>query len=397
MKLKQFQRLALNVAITITGAAMLCCAVVGTVAAAVPLAPSPTKPSSVTTGRPEPVPIAFVYRDTVNGSAWTLSHEAGRKAVEAEFGARVSTIAVENVATASDADRVFAELLARGYKVIFATDPVHSKAALKAATTDYDIKVEQLLGTQSLINLRVYTIRHHEQAYLAGVIAAGSSTRLKLGFVASMPSPETMAEVNAFTLGAQSVNPRATTQLVWTGSRADVAAETRAAETLIRRGVDVMIATTDSGVALRVAAQYRPRKIGVMGWHAMPKTTTEDAAIATVALDWAPFYKTAVKESFSYLCTKTDTSRGYADGAIKVVGMSKPLPRAAQRRLQAVQSGLEKGDFQVFIGPIHASVGQPVLPARAVGDDAWRVSMNFLVRGVAVVNAGDSGRSGRAR
>ena len=95
-------------------ATTLLCAHTHAAPSAVPLAPTPTKPSAITTGRPEPVPIAFVYRDAVAESAWTLSHELARKAVEAEFGSRVSTIAVERVATASDADRVFRDLVTRG-------------------------------------------------------------------------------------------------------------------------------------------------------------------------------------------------------------------------------------------------------------------------------------------
>ena len=342
----------------------------------------PTKPVVTWTGRPEPVLIAFVYRDAIAESAWTQSHEQARKVVDAEFGARVHTIAVERVASAADSDRAFRDLAARGYKVIFATDPIHSDAAARMATADYDIKIEQAMGAQDLINMRVYAIRHFEQAYLAGIIAAGNSRTLKLGFVAPAATPGTLAEINAFTLGAQSVNKGATTQVVWAGSRSNPSADAGAAETLIKRGVDVLLATTDSSAVAQVAERRHKR---VVGWHADRSALAPRAHVATVTLDWAPFYKTAVKESFDYMCTKTDTSRGYREGAIKVIALSKSTSRAATARLQRVQSELARGEFQVFTGPIKSSANIVVLTDKVIGNEPWRKSMNFLLSGVTVV------------
>ncbi len=349
-------------------------------------APQPTKPAVAWTGRPEPVPIAFVYRDTVRDSAWTQSHELARKAVEAEFGSRVRTVVVERVASEADADKTFRDLAARGYKVFFATDPIHSEGAARVATADYDVKVEQASGARELINLRVYGIRHFEQTYLAGIIAAGNSRSSKLGFVAGAKTPGALAEINAFTLGAQSVNSRATTQVIWTGSMSDAAADARAAETLIKRGVDVLIATTDSTTVAQVAERRRKR---VVGLHADRSAVAPHAHVATVALDWAPFYKTAVRESFDYLCTKTDTSRGYREGAIKVIGLTKSLSPAAKKRLDFVQAHLANGEFEVFTGPVRSSTNTVMLAERAIGDEPWRKSMNFLVRGVTVLAPND--------
>ena len=353
-----------------------------------PSPPQPTKLVVATTGRPEPVLIAFVYRDAVTESAWTRSHELARKAVDTEFGARVHTITVERVATAADSLSVFRDLAARGYKVIFATDPVHSDAAAKAAAADYYMKIEQAMGTQELINMRVYSIRHFEQAYLAGIIAAGNSATAKLGFVAASATPAAMAEVNAFTLGAQSVNKRATTLVTWTGSRSNSAADADAAESLINRGADVLIATTDTTAAADVAERRGKR---IIGWHADQSARAPRAHVATVALDWTPFYKTAIKESFDYLCTKSDTSRGYREAAIKVVGLSKSLSNTARARLERVQSELARGEFQVFVGPIMGGSGvgtnDVVLADKIVGDESWRKSMKFLVRGVTAIAA----------
>ena len=95
--------------------------------------PQATRPQVITTGRPEPVPIAFIYRGAMADSPWAMSHELARKAVAAEFALRVETLAVERVDSASESDRGFRDLTRRGYKVFFATDALHADAAVRAA------------------------------------------------------------------------------------------------------------------------------------------------------------------------------------------------------------------------------------------------------------------------
>lgn len=350
-------------------------------ASVVPTAPAPTKSAAITLGRPEPVPIAFVYRDRVSEGAWSASHELARNALVKEFGGRIATVAVESVATATDADRVFAELVARGYKVIFATDAVHAAASAKVAAADFDVKIEQAMGTQTLINVRTFEIRHFEQAYLAGIIAAGNSRSRKLGVIAAVPTPAAMLAVNAFALGAQSVDRRVAVQLVWSGSAHDSAADTRAAERLISRGADVLLSTNDIDAVARVAERRKKR---VIGWHVDRAGVAPRAQVAALVLDWAPFYRVAVNESFSYFCSKGDASRGLKEGAIKIVGMSSTISGHARETLQRAQSGLERGQFQVFVRSEPARAGQTVR-AENGSDDAWRRAQTRLLRGVTVL------------
>ncbi len=352
-------------------------------ASSVPAAPLPTKSSAITLGRPEPVPIAFVYRDRVNESAWSASHEVARNALVKEFGGRISTIAVENVATTNDADRVFAELAARGYKVIFATDAVHAAASAKIAGADFDVKIEQAMGTQTLINVRTFEIRHFEQAYLAGVIAAGNSQSRKLGVVAAAPTPAALLEVNAFTLGAQSVDKWVKVELIWSGSGNNFSADSRAAERLISRGVDVLLSTNDSDAVARVAERRRQR---VIGWHVDRAAAAPRAQVAALVLDWVPFYRLAVNESFSYFCSKGDASRGLKEGAIKIVRLGNTISGRARDTLDRAQSAFQRGQLQVFARSRRAQMGQTVPAEHPQQDDAFRAAQKRLLPGVIVLD-----------
>ncbi len=349
------------------------------------LIPQATKPQRITTGRPEPVPIVFVYRGLIAQSTWARSHEAARKAITEEFSSRVQSIAVERVDTASDADRIFRELASRGYKVFFATDPLHADAAARVAAADYDVKVEQTVSGPILINMRTYAIRHVEQAYLAGIIAAGHTRSRKVGVVAPWAAPQSVAEVNAFALGAQSVDQRITTQVLWTGMRANAAVEIAAAQALTKRGADVLVATTDSS-AVAQWVESKQRRVRVIGWHVDQSSVAPRAQAAAVTLDWTPFYRTAVKESFDYWCTKSDTSRGFAEGAIKVVALSDAMSNAASTRLNKVQAALLRRDFEVFVGPLYSSTGAALLERGVVGDEAWQLAQRALLRAVTEIS-----------
>jgi basic membrane protein A and related proteins len=363
-------------------------------ASTVPTAPAPTRSSAITTGRPEPVPVAFVYRDRIVDSALAASHELARIAITKEYSGRVASIAVENVATASEADRVFRELVVRGYKVIFATDAVHAAASAKVAAADYDLKIEQVMGTQTLLNVRNYEIRHFEQAYLAGIIAAGQSTSRKLGVVAAMPTAASIGQINAFTLGAQSVDKRATTLVFWAGSTLDSQADSRGAEALIKRGADVLLSMTETDAAARVAEKQRKR---VIGWHVDRTTVAPRAQVAAVVLDWLPFYQSAVNESFSYLCTKSDASRGLREGAIKVIGLAPTLSPVASARLRQAQTELIADEFSPFAAAMRTESGA-VLPAKNTTlDEAWHAGRTQLLRGVSVVGTAPAVGLVRAR
>ena len=53
--------------------------------------------------------------------------------------------------------------------------------------------------------------------YLNGIVAGHVSKTKKLGFVAAKPIPQVLQNINSYTLGARSVDPSITTQVIFTG------------------------------------------------------------------------------------------------------------------------------------------------------------------------------------
>jgi len=200
-----------------------------------------------------PLKIAFAYVGPVGDGGWTFAHDNARKEVEKEFGSKVQTSFVEKVPEAADAERVFRDMASQGNKLIFGTTFGYMEPMLKVAADLKDVKFEHATGYKQADNMRTYDSRTYEGAYMAGVIAGGMTKTNTLGVVGSVPIPEVVRNINSFTLGAQSVNPKVKTKVVWVNEWFNPPKETEAAQSLINGGADVLMQNTDSSAVLQTA------------------------------------------------------------------------------------------------------------------------------------------------
>ncbi len=196
--------------------------------AAAPAAPA-ASPVAAAPAKPEPLKIAFAYVGPVGDGGWTFARDNARKAVEKEFGDKVVTSFVEKVPEAADAERVFRDMASQGNKLIFGTTFGYMEPMLKVAADLKDVKFEHATGYKQAENMRTYDSRTYEGAYMAGVIAGGMTKSNTLGVVGSIPIPEVIRNINSFTLGAQSVNPKVKTKVVWVNEWFNPPKETEAA------------------------------------------------------------------------------------------------------------------------------------------------------------------------
>src|SRR5204862_6735154 len=177
---------------------------------------------------------------------WTFAHDNARKAVEKEFGDKVVTTAAENVKEGPDAERVLRDMVGQGSKLVFGTTFGYMDYMLKVAADAKDVKFEHATGYKSAENMRTYDSRTYEGAYMAGVIAGGMTKTNVVGVVGSIPIPEVVRNINSFTLGAQSVNPKVKTKVVWVNEWVNPPKEAEAAQSLINGGADGLMQNTDS-------------------------------------------------------------------------------------------------------------------------------------------------------
>ena len=330
--------------------------------------------------KPEPLKIAFAYVGPPGDGGWTFAHDNARKALEKEYGDKIVTSFVEKVPEGADAERVFRDMVGQGNKLIFGTTFGYMEPMLKVAADAKDVKFEHATGYKQADNMRTYDSRTYQGAYMAGVIAGGMTKTNTIGVVGSIPIPEVIRNINSFTLGAQSVNPKVKTKVVWVNEWFNPPKETEAAQSLINGGADVLMQNTDSPAVLQTA-----EKAGkyAFGWDSDMTAYGPKAHLGSAVINWAPYYIKATKEALDGSWKGgTGAWWGVKEGAIDFVSISDKVPADLKTKLETVKAGLKDGTFEIWKGPITGADGKEVLAKDAVADDKFLGGINFYVKGV---------------
>ena len=362
-------------------AALVGCGKKEEAAPAVTPAPASAPASAAAAPKPEPLKIAFAYVGPVGDGGWTFAHDNGRKAVEKEFGDKVVTSFVEKVPEAADAERVFRDMVGQGNKLIFGTTFGYMEPMLKVAPDAKDVKFEHATGYKTAENMRTYDSRTYEGAYMVGVIAGSMTKTNTLGVVGSIPIPEVIRNINAFTLGAQSVNPKIKTKVVWVNEWFNPPKETEAATALINGGADVLMQNTDSPAVLKTAEEKGKR---AFGWDSDMTAYGPKAHLGSAVINWAPYYVSTVREVLEgkWKTSPTKIWWGVKEGAIDIVSIADDVPAEVKDKVAKVKAGLKDGSFAIWKGPITDNAGKVQVEKDKVADDEFLGGIKFYVKGV---------------
>ena len=343
-------------------------------------APAPAPVAAAPAPAAEPLKAAWIYVGPVGDAGWSFAHDLGRKAVEAEFGDKVKTTFVESVPEGADTERVLRDLVSQGNKMIFGTSFGFMEPMLKVAKDHPEVKFEHATGYKTADNMNVYDSRFYQDTYMAGIIAATMSKTGVLGFVGSFPIPEVLRNINAFTLGAQTVKPDIKTRVVWVNTWYDPTKETEAAQSLINGGADVLLQNTDSTAVLQTADKAGKR---AFGWDSDMSAFGGKAHLGSAIADWSHYYKKAIKDVLDGSWKGNQTTRwGVAEGANDLVKIADDVPAEAKDKVAAIKAKYKDGSFDVFTGPIVANDGGEKLAGGVKADDAWMGKIDFFVKGV---------------
>lgn len=366
-------------------ATALVAAVAGLAACSKQETPAPAPAPAPAAQAPAPAPaaqklkVAFAYVGPVGDGGWTFAHDNARKAVQQEFGDKIETSFVEKVPESADAERVMRDMVAQGNKLIFGTTFGYMEPMLKVAADHKDVKFEHATGYKTSENLRTYDSRTYEGAYMAGVIAGSMTKTNTLGVVGSIPIPEVVRNINSFTLGAQSVNPKVKTRVVWVGDWFNPPKETEAATSLINGGADILMQNTDSSAVLQTAEKMGKR---AFGWDSDMSNYGPKAHLGSAVINWEPYYKKAINDVLNNTWTTGQSWWGVKEGAIDFVSVAADVPDTAKQQLEKVKAGLKDGSLVIWKGPIADNTGKEILAKDAVADDKFLGGINFYVKGV---------------
>ncbi|ENV80768.1 MULTISPECIES: BMP family ABC transporter substrate-binding protein [Acinetobacter] len=327
----------------------------------------------------DPLKAAFVYIGPPGDHGWTYAHDQSRIRTEQDLKGAVKTTFVANVPETGDAERVFRNLAQQGNKVIFGTSFGYMNAMEKVSRTYPNTVFMHATGYKSGKNMGNYNIRTYQGAYLLGVLAGSKSKTGKIGFVGSYPIPEVVRNINAFTIGARSVNPKITTQVVWVSSWFDPGKERDAALALISQGCDVLLQNTDSPAVVQAAKQ---KGVWGLGWNSDMDKFGGDAQLAAAVLHWDPIYEKVLKDVAANKWTNAPIYYGVKEGTVNVENIGKAVSADAKKMVLARRDAIKAGKLNPFAGPLYTQAGKEFVKAGSVYTEAQLDKMNFYVQGV---------------
>ena len=224
-----------------------------------------------------------------------------------------------------------------------------------------------------------------ECQYLNGVVAGHMSKSKKLGFVAAKPIPQVLRNINAFTMGARSVDPSITTTVIFTGDWSMPVKEAEATNSLADQGVDVFTMHVDGPKVIVETAAKRGKM--VCGYHASQAKLAPNAYLTGAEWNWLTAYKTIIDAARTGKPHPNFVRGGLKDGFVKPSPYGAMVTAAARKNADDVKAAMMKGSFDIFKGGsagLKDNTGRVVIAAGKTfkQTDVELEGMNYLVEGV---------------
>ncbi|XCP84102.1 BMP family ABC transporter substrate-binding protein [Roseburia hominis] len=292
--------------------------------------------------------IAFIYEKTPGSSAWTYGHELGRMQLDQTFPEEVSTVCY-NETTLDNVDERIAQAIAEGCNLVFTTSPAFVQASVKAAIANPEVRILNCSVNTSHRYIRTYYARLHEAKFLMGAIAGAMAENNRLFYQADYPIYGTIANINAFALGAKMVNPRAEVYLDWSSKKdQDIWENIRRTGASCISGKDMVIPEEGS------------RYFGI--YHLNGDIPCN---LAMPVCHWGRFYERLIRTIMDGTWKYDDKSSskkainywwGMSSDVVDVI-CSQNLPIGTKRLVDLLKKTISIGEFNPFSGILYSQNG----------------------------------------
>lgn len=323
--------------------------------------------------------VGFLCVGPISDWGWNYAHNRGRLNLEANMPNLKTTLA-EKIPESAEAERVLEKMIAQGNKLIFTTSYGFLEPALRVAGRHPDVVFMQVNRTNTAKNLGTYFSQLYQPFYLSGIVAGSMTKSNKLGFVAAHPVPPILQVINAFTLGARSVNPKVTTRVIWVNSWSDPPTEAEAINGLVESGVDVVGNIQDNqNTVLHTAESLGIKSVGC---YSDAHQLAPKGWLTGACLDWGPLYVRIAKSVLDHSWKSSSITSGMEGGYIKLASFGSIVPADVQKRTLSKEQQIKSGKLYVFQGPLKDREGNERLKPGEKADQKWQANMDFFVAGV---------------
>ena len=326
---------------------------------------------------PKEITVGFIYPSKVGDAGWTYAHDVARQRLDDEPG--IATLFVENVHPGGHAERAMANLIEKGCAIIVVASFDFEEDTLRVAKKFPNTIFLQCAGRKTAPNVSIFFGRMYQARYLTGMVAGSMTKTGVIGYVAAMPIPEVIRGINAFALGARSVNPKAQIRVVWTREWYDPVGEKEAAKSLIGMGADIIAQHQDSPGALELA---RDRGVYSIGNNVNMARFAPGLHLASAVWNWKPFYEDAVDRARKGAWKPSAVWLGMETGAVDISPFGSMVPQDVRGAVLSKREDIVAGRFQIFAGPLTDQQGAVRVPVGTNLTDKDLQEMDWFVQGI---------------
>jgi basic membrane lipoprotein Med (substrate-binding protein (PBP1-ABC) superfamily) len=328
----------------------------------------------------QPLKIGFLYVGPIADNGWNYAQELGRQYVEKSLGNKVETIFAENIGENAEAERVMEKMIAQGAKLIFATSFGYLEPVERVAKRHPDIIFMQLSRTTDIKNIGNYFYWQYEPFYLSGIVAGRMTKSNKIGFVASHPIPPIVQSINAFALGAQSVNPKAKVKVVWTNTWVDPPIEVEAAKGLIDTGIDVL--AFDQSDSQSIVKTAEDNNVYIIGCYSDVHQFAPKRWLTGACCNWGLFYAKVAQAVINHNWKPGVTHCSLKNDYVKLASFGPAVSPTIKKEIAVAKNKIANETVSIFHGPLKDREGKMRLAKDQKPDLKWLAEMNWFVPGV---------------
>ncbi|NKB81096.1 MAG: BMP family ABC transporter substrate-binding protein [Nitrospirales bacterium] len=341
-------------------------------------------PEEPTSKKPdEQFKVGFIYVGPKDDYGYNYEHDQGRLEVEKQFP-DLGVMTSENIPETAEVERVMEQMIQKGAKLLFPTSYGYSDSAINVGKRHPDVVLMHAGGFKHSTNVGTYWSYIYNAMFLSGMAAGEVTKQNVFGFVAAHPIPQTLQNINAFTLGARMVNPNVTTHVIYTGEWCNPGKASEAANALLDLGTDVLSQHQDC--PRPVVETAAKRGAFSVGYHSGDlQKFNEKGWITGADWKWGELYVEIVKDVKAGKSDKWVNRHhrtGLEGGFLDIAPLGSAVPKETQDKVMTWREQIRDGTYAVFQGPIKDNAGKVRLEEGQKPSFEFIETMDWYAEGV---------------
>ena len=333
-----------------------------------------------TSASAETLNIGVLLPSPIADVGWSHALVEGFNGVKEKYGDDVVFNIVENIQEGPDADRIMNKMVGDGNKFILLGSFGYMNSGLKLANRNPDVTFIHASGYKPSKDFSPFTAKYYEGSYLMGMAAAELTKSKKLGVVGAYAIPELISTINGFTLGARSIDPEITVDIIWLNSWFDPAKAQASAKVLIANGADVLFSNSQDTPS--VVSVGEEQGAYVFNLNGSMKAYAPTKYLGVVTTDWSPFFTASVDGHLNGTFEGRNEWLGVDAKVVVAEEWSPDISAEMMSKIKAVEADIASGARHVYDGPIFNQAGEQVVAAGERLDDGGILGINWHVQGI---------------